>query len=341
METTPTTFETLDARPRTQPGDRRRSLRRGVGLLLALSAVHAAGAVEDEEHQHKQGWSLTGSTRLGVVATWTTSNLDPQYRSATRDPATETKFDDDLDLYALVDLRLHAPNGASLYVTTPLEEYGVATGVTLPSTWGEWELQACYVFPDRVWEDPYLLGVPRTETDRERFGGTLGLKDIVGTSWSASYTLRRIEVEQDRAGEAYPDLERGGLTHQLEISHRFDLGGSLIMGSAAYERADLDGDAAAYDAAAATATWVIPWRQFQFMLGAEVGYDWHRASHPLFGSTREDLRLGANAIITYREPFGITGSELGALGAWTYEDSNCDFYDAQSIHLGMFIGYHF
>lgn len=341
MATTPATLQAFNPRPRPKLGDRQRSLRRGVGLLLVLSAVYTAGAAEGQEHLRDQDWSLTGSARLGAVATWTTSNLDPQYRPATRDPSTETEFDDGLDMYALIDLRLHAPNGASLYVRTPMEEYGVATGVTVPSTWGELDLQACYVFPDKVWEDPYLLGLPREETDRERFGGSVALNNIGGTRWSASYTMRHIDLEQDRAGQASPDLQRSGLTHQLEVSARLSLGGGQLLGSAGYERADLDGDAAAYDAATASVTYALPWRQFQFMLGIEIGYNWHRASHPLFRSTREDLRLGASAIAIHRDPFGITGAELGALSAWTYEESNCDFYDAQSIHLGIFIGYHF
>ncbi len=343
METNPARSPALGSTRRSKPLPlgRQPSLRRGVGLALALSAVQAVGATEGSERPRARDWSLTGSVRLGAVATWTNSNLDPQHRPATRDPATDDEYDAGLDLYPLLDLRLRAPRGVSMYLTTPSDEYGVATGVTVPTTWGKVDIQACYVFSDSVWNDPYLLGLPREETDRERFGGTVALKDIGGTRWSTSYTLRRVDVEEDRAGHAHPELQRSGLTHRIELATSFDLGGGQLSGAAEYERADLDGDAAAYDAATVTVAWTVPWRRYLITLGAEVGYDTHRASHPLFGSTRDDLRLGGNALVTYREPFGITGAELGALSAWSNEDSNCDFYDAQSFHLGMFIGYHF
>lgn len=341
METTQT-VPTDRREPRcSQPVEWPRSIQRGLGLLLALSAVHVGGAVEGAQDPQEAGWSLSGSVRVGAVATWTTSKLDPQYQAATRDLSKKGEYEDGQDLYALIDLRVQAPNGAGLYLTTPLEEYGAAAGVTVPTAWGEWDIQACYVFPDSVWEDPYLLGRARKETDRERYGGTLALNAIAGTRWSASYTIRTIKIEQDRAGQAHPELGRSGITHRMEVSTHLALGEGQLQGGATYERADLDGEAAAFDAATVTLCWAVPWRQWQFMLGAEAGYDWHRASHPLFGSTREDLRVGGNALISYRDPLEIDGAELGALAAWSLEESNCDFYDAQSIHLGMFIGYHF
>ncbi len=67
--------------------------------------------------------------------------------------------------------------------------------------------------PTEVWEDPFLTGADRQETDRTSAGGQIGLANILGTKFEAKLTARSIEIDDEHSGESLglSDAERDQL----------------------------------------------------------------------------------------------------------------------------------
>ncbi len=106
--------------------------------------------------------------------------------------------------------------------------------------------------PAEVWEDPYVEGRRREETDRTSSGLRLTYDKILGSDLEVEFTWRKIDVDDEFSGRTFlglPEfqaerLDREGDQFQLEFLYVFKLGEKhSLIPSFEYARFDLDGDA--------------------------------------------------------------------------------------------------
>lgn len=314
----------------------------GLGLMLAMAAGgYSLGASEQVDPAAAKGWGIGGSLQLGMVTSGGRSQINPDYSNSHHEGQRAASWQRRDGLYPLLNLRLESVDGLVFYVDTPLEEYGLALGMTAPSAWGAWDIQLYYGFEESVWDDPYALNRARQETDQQRVGGSLALNQIAETSLSLEYTLRRIAIDDDRAAKRDEHLGRAGWDHCLSLSAPWALDGTQLITAVEGRWQDREGRAASALSVNASVAWVIPWQHWQLMLNIEAGHAHYQDQHPVFGRRRRDLQWGAGGMLSHRGLLGLSGVTTGALAAWEAIDSTTPFYDQQAWFAGLVLGYDF
>jgi len=194
--------------------------------------------------------------------------------------------------------------------------------------------------PTRVWEDPYVTGIDREETDRDTGGMRFTWHRILGTRWQVEYGFRSIKIDEELSGRTQLGLsdaeaellDREGKHHKIEVLHPFRVAeGQTLTPSVTVGRLDLDGDAMANDywSLQITHTFRLPrWHVLSNIVAGRSKYD---ERNPVFGKKREDDRYGITVTGFYPEPFGLTGwNGLVSIGGLEQE-SNISFYDKQAV----------
>jgi hypothetical protein len=193
-----------------------------------------------------------------------------------------------------------------------------------------------------VWEDPYLIGVEREDTDETRIGGRLGLEGIYGTGLSFDYSYMNVEVDNDLIGTKIALLRRDGLTHTLSTGYAFQLGESnSLTPKIQYEIGDFDGKSSSYDSWGGSLTHTFNNEVMMLETTVSAGKSEYDQSHPIFNTIRDDETYAVCSTITWFNPLGYENFSVTATGAYSKSDSNIDFYDSTDTMVGVGIGYRF
>jgi len=205
--------------------------------------------------------------------------------------------------------------------------------------------------PTNVWEDPYVTGEKRKETERESNGGRIAWSDVMGTGLEVRLSHRTLEIDDELSGMS-PIAEGGlGLTatesellsregDQLtfEASYWFDLGnGHKLTPKITYDQFDLDGDARSRDRIGAQLAYGYFSGRYSLVTTATYARADYDETNPIYIKTEEVDSYGVTLVGGYHQPFGLKGWSAIATAAYIESDSNIDFYDAEiaMLTLGM------
>jgi hypothetical protein len=197
------------------------------------------------------------------------------------------------------------------------------------------------IIPAEVWEDPYLTGVPREETDRTSTGLRLTWDRIGGSDLEIAVAGRDVDVDDERSGQSQPItpaerqlLDRNGDLRVVEVLYRFGRGSKhRVYPAIRFTDYDLDGAAMANDQVRGQLTYGYKGKRTLLTGNLIVGSSDFDAVNPLYGVTREDDLLGLTVTTFFG---GLFGSENwnGVINAAYFErDSNIDFYDSEAAVL--------
>ena len=207
--------------------------------------------------------------------------------------------------------------------------------------WGMVSLRALYE-EGEVWENPYLVGVDRDETDAESFGFGLSWDGVMGTGLSVFATRMEVDVDQDRIGEINPDLWRDGADTTLGIRYPWNLGaGGVLSGGISYILIDRDGEANSGHGYAAELNHTLEWGRFSFATGFELVAREFDETHPVFNEKREEAEFTISETVSFAEPFGLRNSYLFGIAAYSETAADIDFFDSAAYILGAGVGYRF
>lgn len=208
--------------------------------------------------------------------------------------------------------------------------------------------------PTEVWQDPYLTGSPRQETDRDSKGAKLAFDRILGTGLQIIYTFRDIDIDEENSGAslglslADQDLlVRDGKNHGIEFLYRFNLGqGSFVEPGVKLFDEDRDGDAMSNDGYEVRLTYLYLGNPLSVVLTGSVGKADFDAENPIYNQTREDDLYLFGAQVYYANPFGwkpFGHENFSVYGsfAYYYEDSDINFYDTEVIMADVGVMFRF
>jgi len=200
--------------------------------------------------------------------------------------------------------------------------------------------------PVQVWEDPYVVGEDREETDRESRGFRLEYDKILGTGFGLRFTQRETEIDDELSGttqlglsdEQAALLDREGDTTSVAVNYAFKPVGrnrfSLRVGSSDDDR---DGEAMAGDSNQVQLTYLYLGDRFITAInGAYLTKDYD-ARNPVFGKTREDDGYSLAFVFFDKGLFDSKDWWGQASIIYIEQDSNIDFYDssAAAVILGV------
>ena len=195
--------------------------------------------------------------------------------------------------------------------------------------------------PSGVWEDPYLTGERRRETDRHLTAIRARAEHVWGPlSLEVAYGNSKIDEEQSGVFEnLLPDelasLDRNSTVRYLGADLTIPLGGGFILRPSVFNfRNDADGDAMSFDTYGGELGLVYRTGRHT-IIGAlsyeQLDYD---ALNPIFASEREDKVSNLFAIYSFAEPFGFEDTTFTLILSDRARESDIGFYEEESFLLG-------
>jgi len=189
--------------------------------------------------------------------------------------------------------------------------------------------------PADVWEDPYVEGEPRVDTERDSNGARFRWDRIFGSDFEFEATYRKIDVGTERSGEflglsdADRDLLRRdadrttlGLTWRRKLSDT-----TIVSPQFRYTQNDADGDAESYDGYALQVTWAYVGQVITVV--GNVGYTGksYDKANPIYNRKRDSDMGFASGAVFYKLP--TASKRWSGVGIVSYgdEDSDINFHD--------------
>ncbi len=202
---------------------------------------------------------------------------------------------------------------------------------------------ALFIAPfGELWKNPYLTDMPRDETDNGKYGGYLALDKISATNFRTSLSYYRSDVDNDIIGTITPELARDGNIFTASLGYAVDILPTFSLTPAlSYSLGDHDGEASSYSSYGVK----LGGRYFsgKMALFPEISYKYTEfdAIHPLFQKRREENKVSLNVLLQYAAPFGMEAFVFSAVAGFSIGDSDIDFFDTESVRLGLSLVYRF
>ncbi len=239
----------------------------------------------------------------------------------------------------LFELR-YAWDGNQVSLGTPLDEpAGLAVGYRRKLEQGALTGSVQYSFWGREWQDPYLVGVPRSATRVHTYGGRVAFEEIGGSPLTLAVKgTAKAVVDEALSG----DLRRDGALLDVDMSWRQSLGGGWVLTpTIGYQRGAYLGAVNSFHGGNVGVG--AQWRGNDLLFvsrltGTMAGYD---REHPLFNARRHDLGGRFSTMLTWSNPFSWQQLfvSTGAAAAWS--DANIDFFDRRAAFFYATMGYQF
>jgi len=201
-----------------------------------------------------------------------------------------------------------------------------------------------------VWEDPYLTGASRDQTDRTSDGFRLQWGAILGSNFDVSVSSREVDIDNERSGDSLVAesritaseqelLDRNGDIKVASIIYNqgLDSGGFMAVTGNSIEY-DLDGDAMSYDGFSMQVSYGTRLDPRKLLVtNFEIGSFDYDKRNPIFD--KKDSRDVTSLTMTLflNDPFGFKGWIGNAGFVYGQLDNDIDFYDTTVtlINLGM------
>ena len=227
----------------------------------------------------------------------------------------------------------------------------LAGGTILGASW----IPYLPLIDSEVWEDPFLLGSNREETDQESQAFRLTAASIMGSPITLRYGFGVRDIDDELSGTYLASLEGSTLTsqdldsldrdsdyHFFEAMYRFRLqNGLIIRPQLGYLIGDAEGDANNFDRYSGKVSFayvLAKWRLFGNIFIAQADYD---EVNPIFGKTRDDNEFGGTFGVSYLAPFGYKDWSVNLFTSFREVDSNIKFYDSTRFIGGLGLAWMF
>lgn len=211
------------------------------------------------------------------------------------------------------------------------------------------------LLPPKTWQDPFVVGERRHRTDAGSYGAKLGADNVLGSPLGLRYEFGRRDLERDEAGRflfAQPgstltegdldNLKRDADYHRFTVNYPLRLGEEWsLIPAFRYTLGDAKGGSNSFDAYRPEIGLVYNARPLLVSLNLLYERLDFRKENPIFGKERDEDVFSAVLNAVYREPFGLEGVSLNALGLVTDGDSDVTFYDSRTAVLGLGASYSF
>jgi hypothetical protein len=330
-------------------------------LLLLMLAVFSGYAYAIEAIPEEAGWS--GHLRLGAGGFQSETNMISgidKYGIETGDARIDSLGDSPDSKSTPVpqvnlNLKYTFESQTQLFLGNSLEDIVQLDLVTLFGVRQQFsdrsivELSAVVspsFGPVQVWEDPYVVGEDREETDRTSKGFRLEYDRILGTGFGLQFTQRETEIDDELSGTTQLGLsdaeaallDRNGDTTSVAVNYRFKpVGRNIFSLRLGVSDDDRDGEAMAGDSNLFQFTWVHLGDRFITAFNTALLTKDYDTSNPAFDKTREDDGLGLVLLLFDKGLFDSKDWWGTATVMYIEQDSNIDFYDQSSaaVILGV------
>lgn len=243
------------------------------------------------------------------------------------------------DLYYAYKLN----NMSNIYLNAGVE--GLRLGSEIETGIGFFDIGLKADLMGEEWENPFLTGTNRKETDTKEVGAYIGY----GLSFSQNHEAM---IKYEYSNKTYDketvanELKREGNRHIISLENMFFTQAfnskTALLTNLNYEMYKADGKASTYnryDLELGISTDLSSNLNLTTMFNAgKKDYD---SVNPIFNKTVDASIYGVKAILKYDKPFSYKNTYVTLKAGYEKEDANVDFYDKEDTFAVATFGYKF
>jgi hypothetical protein len=200
-----------------------------------------------------------------------------------------------------------------------------------------------------VWEDPFLTGIDRTETDRTSAGARLGLADILGTKLEVYATVRATDIDVERSGESLglsesdrALLEREGESADLEVLYTWVINKQhALVPAIRFGTYEADGEAMTRDGVSVQLTHAYSYDRYRLISNLSLRQSSFDEENPVFGEKQDEDEVIASVTGIMGRFMGYDAWSLTAGLLYAKRDSDIVFYESESFVASLGVMYFF
>ncbi|RXJ68463.1 hypothetical protein CRV08_06425 [Halarcobacter ebronensis] len=196
-----------------------------------------------------------------------------------------------------------------------------------------------------AWEDPFLLGTNRVETDVRELGAYLeyGLSFSNIHQGKIKYEFSSADYDKENIVK---ELEREGYRHIIGFDNMWKLKfferDINYMANVSYEMYDADGKASAYDRYDLILGFSTPVSENLTLSSfIDIGKKNYDKSNPIFNKKIDSTITGINANLRWDNILNYKSVYMNFKAGYLEEDANTDFYDKETTYGIISLGYKF
>jgi len=200
-----------------------------------------------------------------------------------------------------------------------------------------------------VWEDPFLEGSDRTETEQEVGGARISVEQIFATPLTVKYAIANSSIESELSGQnsnlsvnEMSSLERDSLYQRLSFETMFPVAkGVFLKPNLEYTERNAEGNANSYDDYAMKLSVLVFRERYFWATTLSFGMQNYQNINPIFDDKQDTEYVGLSSLYVYKDPFGFKDWSLSALAVYTEKESDIGFYDSKSLIVVTSASYKF
>jgi hypothetical protein len=204
--------------------------------------------------------------------------------------------------------------------------------------------------PAEVWEDPYLAGEPRRETDRDSAGFRFDWWRILDSGFFFQYATREVEVGRESSGtdpalgltaDEIALLRRDGDNSRMTLGYRWQSGRSLWQPEIAVGEDDRDGKAVSADFRSLKLTYSYLGETWTIVGTGLVFQKDHDRANPVYGRKIDEDGYALSLALFRRLDIGDGRWRAFGIFAYADSDSDVDFHDTTATAANLGVAYFF
>jgi hypothetical protein len=204
--------------------------------------------------------------------------------------------------------------------------------------------------PAEVWEDPYLAGTPRSDTDRDSTGVGLDWWRILDSGFFLQLKTREIDIDNEQSGTdpalgltpaEINQLRRDGDDSRITLGYRWEDGKNTWQPELVVGEDDRDGEAVSADVTGLKLTYSFAGELWTMIATGSFFKSDYDQANPIYGQ-KIDSDAYALGFTAFRKlDWGGGGwSVFGSL-AYGDEDSDVNFHDGTATGVNLGAAYRF
>lgn len=203
------------------------------------------------------------------------------------------------------------------------------------------------------YNDPYVSGASRDDSERNSVGGRIGWESIMGTGLAVELTRRSVEVDDEASGQDLFNqglitaqqqalLNREGTQTELSVNFMKHLSRSQsLQPGFSIQDFDLDGEAMAKSRYEISLAHHFRAPQWTVITTVHYAREEHDEINPVYSIKEEADAYGVNVLGLYHAPFGWKDFSAMATVNAAASDSYINFYDAEVLSTNIGLMYRF
>ena len=209
-------------------------------------------------------------------------------------------------------------------------------------------------FFNEAWQDPFVVGEVRVETDHNTQGGRIELTRIAGGPFTLKYAYARSRFDDDSSGETLSEdgielsakqlqsLQRDSNYHRIVVESMFPVASKTFLKPALqYTLRDADGNANSYLNYDFKLALIVFRGRHTSITTFNIGSTLYEHKNPIFDAKQDSLNMGIFSIYSYAQPFDWEGVTFTLLAGYSEENADITFYDKKALIFSTGLAYTF